>query len=43
LIFNVFANKYQRTATVIYEKDADQCVKTLKNIDYTLNVIVIHY
>jgi len=43
LIFNVFANKYQRTATVIYKKNADQCAKTLKNINYTLNVIVIYY
>ncbi len=28
---------------MIYKKNADQCVKTLKNINYTLNVIVIYY
>jgi len=28
---------------VIYEKNVDQCTKTLKNIDYILNIIVIHY
>jgi len=28
---------------MIHKKNADQCVKTLKNIDYTLNIIVIHY
>ncbi len=43
MISNVFANKYQRTATVIYKKNVDQYVKTLKNINYTLNAIVIYY
>jgi len=28
---------------VIYKKNVDQCVKTLKNINYILNIIVIHY
>ncbi len=28
---------------MIYEKNVDQCTKTLKNIDYILNIIVIHY
>jgi len=28
---------------VIYKKNADQYAKTLKNINYTLNVIVVHY
>jgi len=28
---------------VIYKKNVNQCVKTLKNINYILNIIVIHY
>jgi len=28
---------------VIYKKNADQCVKTLKNINYILNIIVVYY
>jgi len=28
---------------VIYKKNVNQCVKTLKNINYILNIIVIYY
>ncbi len=28
---------------MIYKKNVNQCVKTLKNINYILNIIVIHY